>query len=367
MTETPPPARRPAAFALPAERPALKKADDAKPAAPRKPKAMPAPHVEIVPAARDVFEENALADALEPPVPAPAPRRRFGFASLFLASAGILVSAAFGLWIDQLIRDLFSRGDWLGWAATAVAAVAALSLLAIVMREWVSLRRLTAVEMLRKQASSAVAANDSRAARRAVDDMSALVSANPASARGRTLLGETENDIIDGADLVRLAEREVLAPLDREARAMVLNAAKRVSVVTAVSPRALVDVGYVLFESARLVRRLAEHYGGRPGTLGFIRLARNVVAHLAVTGSIAVGDSVIQQLVGHGLAARLSARLGEGVINGLMTARIGIAAMDLVRPFPFEAVRRPKMSDFLGDLVSFQQARTDSGKPVSGR
>ncbi len=49
---------------------------------------------------------------------------------------------------------------------------------------------------------------------------------------------------------------------------MIANAARRVSVVTAVSPRALVDIGYVLFEAARLIRMLAFLYGGRPGFFG---------------------------------------------------------------------------------------------------
>jgi putative membrane protein len=109
----------------------------------------------------------------------------------------------------------------------------------------------------------------------------------------------------------------------------------------------------VVFESGRLIRRLAELYGGRPGTLGFIRLTRDVLAHLAVTGSIAAGDSIVQQLVGHGLAARLSAKLGEGIVNGMMTARIGIAAMETARPLPFSVARRPGLGDFLSALASF--------------
>src|SRR5690606_14084140 len=141
------------------------------------------------------------------------------------------------------------------------------------------------------------------------------------SAAGRRRLQELEGEILDCADLLALAERELLAGLDREARDIVMNSAKRVSVVTAISPRALIDVAFVLFEASRLIRRLSQHYGGRPGGLGFIKLVRDVLGHLAVTGSIAVGDSLVQQLVGHGLAARLSARLGEGVINGLMTVR----------------------------------------------
>ena len=140
-----------------------------------------------------------------------------------------------------------------------------------------------------------------------------------------------------------------MAPLDREARALILGAAKRVSIVTAVSPRALVDLGYVVYESSRLVRGMAELYGGRPGKIGMLRLMRDVIAHLAVTGSIAMGDSLVQQVLGHGIASKLSARLGEGVINGLMTARIGIAAMDLCRPMPFRALKRPGIG--YADLV----------------
>jgi putative membrane protein len=82
-----------------------------------------------------------------------------------------------------------------------------------------------------------------------------------------------------------------------------------------------------------------------------IRLFGDVIAHLAVTGSIAVGDGIVQQLLGHGIASKISARFGEGVINGLMTARIGIAAIDLLRPLPFKAVKRPGIGDFLGDLT----------------
>ncbi len=131
-----------------------------------------------------------------------------------------------------------------------------------------------------------------------------------------------------------------------------MGSAKRVSVVTAVSPRALVDVSYVLIENMRLIRQIADLYGGRPGTLGFWRLARNVVGHLAVTGSIAVGDGLVQQLVGHGVAAKISTRLGEGVVNGLLTARMGIAAIDVCRPLAFSDQNRPKVGDFMGELVS---------------
>jgi putative membrane protein len=128
-------------------------------------------------------------------------------------------------------------------------------------------------------------------------------------------------------------------------------AAKRVSVVTAVSPRAAVDMAFVLVTVVGLVRRLADLYGARPGALGLVRLLRLAVAHLAVTGGMAASDSLIQQVLGHGVAAKLSARLGEGVLNGLLTARLGLAAIEVSRPLPFAALARPALADLAGDLV----------------
>ncbi len=354
MSDTP--KRRPAAFAMPQD-----KDPGEPPKTKRKPATVKASQVTVVKPEDDIFNVPAALDAVPPPL---EPRRRgLTAGKVFFGALGVLVSAAIALWTDQLIRDLYARADWLGWAAVGVVAAGILALLVVVAREFWALRRLAHTGALRDKAQAARQANDARAARHAVNDLVTHVKANPATASGRAALQETRDDIIDGADLIALAETDILAPLDAEARRMILDAAKRVSVVTAVSPRALVDVGYVLFESARLVRRLAELYGGRPGTLGFMRLTRGVIAHLAVTGSIAMGDSIIQQLVGHGVAARLSARLGEGVVNAMMTARIGIAAMDVVRPFPFMASARPRLTDIVRELVSFQKDRTENEGP----
>jgi len=359
--------RRPAAFRLDPEpvREDKPKAHTkgAAQEAPRKPRSVKGTAATVVtPAEIDVFDEPDIVAAVPPP--ATAPKRRSRLSTIFLGALGILVSLAVGLWTDQLIRDLFARAGWLGWLATGMAAIAAAALLVILMREMLALSRLASVERLRSRAADAIARDDPKIARAVVDELTAFVSAKPETAAGRRALAELEGDIIDGCDLVRIAEAEILAPLDAQAKILILDAAKRVSLITAVSPRAVVDIAYVAFEAGRLIRRLSVLYGGRPGTLGFFRLTRSVLAHLAVTGSIAVGDSFVQQIVGHGLAAKLSAKLGEGVVNGMMTARIGMAAMETARPLPFSAVKRPGMGDFLSALVSFttKPKKTEPGQ-----
>jgi len=292
-------------------------------------------------------------------VAVPVKRKRFSFANLAAAAFGTFLSLAFGLWADRIIRDLFARSDWLGYAAAAALGVGIVALLVMVGREIIGMMRLAAVQTLKTQAEDALKSPRPTAARTVVAALTKLTGHRAETARGRAALDATKDDIIDGPQLIDLAERELLSPLDRQARVLILGASKRVSVVTAVSPRAVVDLVYVLFEVTRLIRAMADLYGGRPGTLGLLKLMRDVMAHLAVTGSIAVGDGIAQQVLGHGLASRLSSKLGEGVINGLLTARIGIAAMDLCRPLPFRAVKRPGIGDFMSDISPVGPRKTD--------
>ena len=289
------------------------------------------------------------------PVPVEAPivptQPGFRWGTVFWTAIGGLVLLGVGLSVINLIEDLFARGEGLGFLGLAFAVAAALALAAIIAREAFGLARLATIEKLHARAATVLLTDDRAESRAIVRELTRLAHQNPHLARSRAALQGHADDIIDGADMIRLAERELMTPLDQEARRLVSTAAQRVSIVTAVSPRALVDVLFVLVASLRMIRQLARLYGGRPGTLGMVRLMRHVIAHLAITGGMAASDSLIQQVLGHGIAAKLSQRLGEGMLNGLLTARLGLAAIDVTRPLPFTALPRPVLADLAKDLL----------------
>jgi putative membrane protein len=275
---------------------------------------------------------------------------------VFWSTAGGLFLLGLGLGVTRLIEDLFARSEGLGLLGLALAVAAALAFAVVVAREALGLARLAAIEKLHRRAAAVLASDDRAQSRSIVQDLLRLEHQNPHLARARATLQGHADDIIDGADMIRLAERELMTPLDQEARRLVSSAAQRVSIVTAVSPRALIDVLFVFAASLRLIRQLARLYGGRPGALGMIALMRHVVAHVAITGGMAASDSLVQQVLGHGLAAKLSQRLGEGVLNGLLTARLGLAAIDVTRPLPFTALPRPALADLAKDLLRKREA-----------
>ncbi len=290
---------------------------------------------------------------------APPTRRRRRWLGVLLTALGGLIALAIGLGIDGLVRSLFDRYAWFGWVGVALVVLAVLALLAIAIRETVALLRLRRINHIHARAAEAAEKDDREAALGVVMELQSLYHRRPETAHGRAELAKHRGEIIDGRDLIMLAETELLLPFDETARRMVMSAAKRVAVVTAISPRAVVDLLFVGSEILRLIRRLATLYGGRPGTIGFMRLARATITHLAVTGSVAAGDSLVQQILGHGIAARLSARLGEGVVNGMLTARVGIAAIEVTRPLPFLAGSPPRLSDVMAALRPTMKAAAD--------
>jgi putative membrane protein len=305
--------------------------------------------------ARGTVRVTPEIEAAALPVPIEAPfvpaRRGVRWGTVFWSAVGGLLLLGLGLGVVSLIEDLFARSEGLGFLGLAFACAAALAFAVVVAREAFGLFRLATIEQLHLRAAKVLASDDRAESRAIVQDLIKLAYQNPHLARARAALQGHAGDIIDGADMIRLAERELMTPLDQEARRLVSTAAQRVSVVTAVSPRALVDVLFVFAASLRLIRQLARLYGGRPGALGMIALLRQVIAHVAISGGMAASDSLVQQVLGHGIAAKLSQRLGEGVLNGLLTARLGLAAIDVTRPLPFTALPRPALADLAKDLL----------------
>ena len=279
-------------------------------------------------------------------------RPRFPLGAVFWTAAGLFVALAAASGIASSISGMFAQSAWLAYAGAALAAVAALALIAIIAREWLAMRRLGRAESIRAMAADALRTEDQALAADAAEQLENFCRAMPGSAAGRTRLAEARRGIIDGLDLLKLAERELLHPADAEVKRLISETAKRVSLVTALSPRALFDVLFVLAQSVIMVRRIAAAYGARPSAAGGWKLARAVLGQLAVTGGLAAGESMLSQALGAGLAARLSAKLGEGVLNGVLAARVGLAAISVLRPMPFANDPPPGVTDLAAGLLS---------------
>ena len=273
--------------------------------------------------------------------------RRFAvwaFSALFAFVLGVAA------W--DFVTGLLARNVVLGWVAFGLVALAVLSATFLALREWAAFLRLKRLDDLRLGAVGARQAADLPAARRVVLALTRLYGARSDTAWGRARLAEREAEVLDADALLALAERELLTTLDAEARLVVESAARQVATVTALVPIALADVAVAGFANLRMIRRIAEIYGGRSGSLGSLRLLRRVFASLLAAGALALTDDMIGSVAGGGVLSKLSRRFGEGVVNGALTARVGVAAMELCRPLPFVALDRPAVSSLVSRALA---------------
>ncbi len=310
----------------------------------------PAAQPDIAPAVFDA-QDGPQGDAMRH-VAALAARRpsRLGrwFWSVALMLVGFIVSLA--AW-DYVI-GLLARSAVLGGIATALIGLLILVLLVVALRELAAFGRLRKLDSIQHEAKEAHSTGDLKVARGVVASLLTLYNKRDDTAWGRAELTAQQNDVLDAEGLLALAETTLLAPLDARARREVEAAARQVATVTAIVPLALADVFTALTANLRMIRRIAEIYGGRAGTLGSWRLTRSVFTHLVATGAVAVGDDLIGSVAGGGVLSKVSRRFGEGVVNGALTARVGIAAIEVCRPLAFTAAKKPSVSGLVGRALS---------------
>ncbi|HMN36347.1 MAG TPA: TIGR01620 family protein [Hyphomicrobium sp.] len=277
--------------------------------------------------------------------------RGIRWGSIMLSAMAALATLAAGVWFTRFVTVALERQDWIGWLAFALMSLIALSAVVIALKELWGLHRLARLSRLRKSIRDVQASRDMMRERDVVRDLAHHYAARSDLKWGLARLKEHAGDVHAPGDLLRLADRELLGPIDEEARRAVLRSSKRVATVTALSPMAWIAMAYVMVENLRMFRALAGLYGGRPGVMGALRLGRLVVTHIIATGGLAMTDDLLGQFLGQDALRRLSRRLGEGAFNGALTARLGVAAIEVTRPGPFLDTEPVRVREIFSELM----------------
>mgnify|MGYP000141069620 CR=1 FL=1 len=283
---------------------------------------------------------------------------RFSALSAVVWSAVLgLIMLALGAAAWDLVTSMAAKNVWLGRLVIALLVIVLAGLALFVFRELAALSRITRVDELRQRASDAWETGDRWIADQVRGELEGLYRHREDFERARETIALRKEDAPDAATLLTLVEIETMRPLDARAADAARRGARGVAAATALLPSGVLDAAAVLYMNVRMVRQIAVVYEGRAGWLGSWRLLRKVIVHLAATGMIAMGDDFFGAILGGGALGKLSRRAGEGAINGALTARIGIAAMEVCRPLPFRALERPSLRGIAASaLTRFRDA-----------
>ncbi|MFV0547542.1 MAG: TIGR01620 family protein [Limnobaculum xujianqingii] len=258
------------------------------------------------------------------------------------------------------ISDAIQNHEWITLGAYSAGAIIVVAGIGSVITEWRRLYRLReraeerdiARELLHSHALGKGREFCEKLAVQAGIDKS-----HPALQRWQASLHETQND----REVVSLYAKLVQPVLDQQARREISSSAAESALMIAVSPLAIVDMAFIAWRNIRLINRIASIYGIQLGYFSRIRLFKLVMLNIAFAGATELIREVGMDWISQDITARLSTRAAQGIGAGLLTARLGIKAMELCRPLPWMDDDKPRLGDFRTQLIAQIKSKLPKG------
>ncbi len=259
----------------------------------------------------------------------------------------LLLGGLLGLLVFQsvlYVRDLVAESPWLGWPFAALLGLVGAASLALVGREVRDVRRLARRAALRDRAARLAGSELHGEAPKLLEAIARELVGPGESGRAVETFRERASDALADGERLVLFERTVLAPLDRRAYRLVLESARDIGLLTALSPLGLLDGLVVLWRTLHLLKAIALLYGMAPGPAAGLALFRNCLRNAALAGMADLVTQATLEHAGASLLASLSARAGQGAGNALLAAKLGLEAIRETRPLPFLAEEPPRLA-----------------------
>ncbi len=275
----------------------------------------------------------------------PKKKRRWLFSSVFAGFSGLLVWQS----IETLL-GAFNQGDWLtiGWASF-IAALSAMGLTAIG-REWLKLRKLRHHFSVQEQSEELLKNDGVGQGVKFCQSLAAktqISAENPYYERWSNSVKPTHSD----AEILTMYQSMVMKEQDKRAMAIVSKLSGEAAILVAISPLAIADMLLIAWRNFRMIDQLSLIYGVELGYWSRIKLFKLVLVNMALAGASELAIETSADLLSLNVVEKLSARAGQGLGIGLLTARLGIRTLSLLRPIPFSKDDKPKLGSVRNAIV----------------
>ncbi|MCK8044148.1 YcjF family protein [Shewanella sp. 1CM18E] len=268
-------------------------------------------------------------------------RSMLGKLCLFSIVLVVIVEAILGL------QAAFIQSSWLFALYAGVTALVVLWTGKITLGEWRHLKALKQVEDTQAVGQRLSQSMQMGEADKFIDSIMAKLPTTAETSKFSMSLTPEQND----AEKLMLFDEIVLTERDLAAKKIVRRFAQESALLLAASPLAVLDMAIILWRNQSMINQLAECYGVELGYWSRIKLIRSIITNIIYAGSSEIVTDLGTQLLSVEMSGKLSARLGQGLGGGLLTARLGYQAMALCRPLAFSLDSKPKLSSIHKELL----------------
>ncbi len=291
----------------------------------------------------DSVEDDFAIDIL-PPIKTSHRELKAWFFSLL---AVLLVWLGYDWW--QLMQQLLADNPlFAGIFAILVLVLSALSAQQLWLG-WRSRRQMRRVDFLR-DAAEQMRHEQSRG--RSNDWLKQLDKLYRDSHHGPALKRVTTQlpDYLHDGEVVQQIDEQFFNKLDQQALQLIQRDSVHSAVLVAVSQLAIVDTLWVVWKTLKMVNQIHLHYGVKLGPIAQWRLNLRVCKVALLSYSTQAGLTLMAEKTSLGLSGKIAGSVAQGIGIGLYQARIGISAMQQIRPVPFAEGALPK-NRFLSNIA----------------
>ncbi|MGL6257838.1 YcjF family protein [Vibrio sp. WXL210] len=273
-----------------------------------------------------------------------------------MLAAGSFVGLAGWQLIDNLATAI-GAGDWLslGWAGF-VSVLGSFGLAALT-KEWLKLRRLRGHFSVQEQTEQLIKGDSvGKGAEfcQKLAQKSGLREEYQPYERWRNAVKAHHSD----AEIIEMYDAMVVTQLDRRAVEVITKHATESAGLVAISPLATADMLLVVWRNLKMIDALSKVYGIELGYWSRIRLLRLVFVNMAAAGASELAIDASMDMMSMDLAGKLSVRAGQGLGIGILTARLGLKSIELLRPTPWQEGRRVTLGSIRKQIISKVAALT---------
>ncbi|MGR5237628.1 YcjF family protein [Vibrio alfacsensis] len=265
---------------------------------------------------------------------------------LFATFAGLVGWQA----VDSVVTAV-QTSDWLalGWVGF-ITTIATFGLGALG-REFWKLRKLRNHFSVQEESEALI---DSQSVGKGITfcekvaEQSGVLAENPGFDRWKNSVNPAHSD----AEILDMYDAMVVSQQDKLATKVVSQHATESAALVAVSPLAAADMLLVAWRNFKMIDNLSKVYGVELGYASRIKLLRSVFVNMAAAGASELAIDAGMDLMSMDLAGKVSARAGQGLGVGILTARLGLKAMTLLRPLPWYPERQVKLGTIRKEVVA---------------
>lgn len=301
-----------------------------------------------------IVEEEAKAVEAELIIEESLKPSRFWFRVLLgvLALFGMAVIAQSVQWLI----DSFQQKEWIYFAFSIVFFIISLTGVGAVISEWRKLVYLRKHQQNQQMSSQLLLeklpSHQGEQAVKFCEDIANNLNHLPMVVQAEQRWKIQLNEAYNAKEVLYLFSENVLKPIDKQVKQMISRNAAENAVIVALSPLAIVDVLLMSVRNIALVNKITKAYGMELGYISRLKLFKMILKNMIFAGATEIATDVGMDFFSQNLTAKVSLRAAQGIGVGLLTARLGIKAMEFCRPIAFQANERPKISAIRQELLT---------------